>query len=68
MNFRMFSLTEKVLSYVLFISFLFAFWTFVDLINHLKKPTVDNRIELEQLTDSEEIDSEVETEVDEDKP
>ena len=64
----MFSLTEKVLLCVLFISFLFAFWTFVDLINHLKKPTVDNRIELEQLTDSEEIDSEVETEVDEDKP
>ena len=60
----MFSLTEKVLLCVLFISFLFAFWTFVDLINHLKKPTVDNRIELEQLTDSEEID----TEVNEDQP
>ena len=64
----MFSLTEKVLLCVLFISFLFAFWTFVDLINHLKKPTVDNRIELEQLTDSEEIDSEVKSEVDEDLP
>ena len=55
----MFSLTEKVLLCVLFISFLFALWTFVDLINHLKKPTVDNRIKLEQLRDSEEIDCEI---------